>query len=130
MGIKLDTARRDAVTVCVRDGYASDGEPNGRKVEHKAEQNTMKGCIKKRSESSWTIIIDAGKHPETGKRQQKWISVQGSKRDAEAELARLLNEVNTGAFVEPSKLTVGEFLDQWLTNYAENRVGAKTLDRY
>src|SRR5688572_20801311 len=90
----------------------------------------MKGSIKKRSENSYTLILDVGNHPETGKRQQKWITVHGTKKQAQEELNRRLGEVQDGSFVEPTKLTVAAYLDQWLKNYAEIHVSGKTLERY
>ena len=90
----------------------------------------MKGHIKKRSKDSYSIILELGPDPKTGKRRQKWLTINGNKREAERELARRLNELNTGAFVDPSKLTVAEFLEQWLASYAEMNVSAKTLERY
>lgn len=90
----------------------------------------MKGHIRQRGERSWAIIIDLGRDPATGQRRQKWHSVKGTKRDAQRELARLVHEYNTGAYIEPAKLTVGEYLQKWLTDYAQGRVAARTYDRY
>lgn len=90
----------------------------------------MKGHIRQRGERSWAIVIDLGRDPATGRRQQKWHSVKGTKRDAQKELARLVHEYNTGAYVEPSKLNLGEYLRQWLADYAQGRVAARTFDRY
>ena len=89
----------------------------------------MKGHIKKRSKKSWSIVLYLGRD-ESGKRKQKWHTVQGTKKDAEAELARLINEVNTGDYVEPSKMLVREYLDRWLKDYAGQAASPKTLERY
>ncbi len=90
----------------------------------------MKGHIVQRSKGAYSLVLELGPHPETGKRQQKWITFRGTKRKAEDELAKRLNEVNTGDFVDPDKATVGEFFEQWLSVVAEQKVGQKTLDRY
>jgi len=78
----------------------------------------MRGSIRKRCKDSWNIIIDVGYQfdPDTGKqkRVQKWFTVQGTKRDAEKKLAELLHDVNHSQYVEPSKLTLGEWLTEWL----------------
>ena len=50
--------------------------------------------------------------------------------DAQRELARLLHELNTGAYVEPARMSVSEFLDRWLTDYAKAKVSPKTYERY
>jgi integrase len=54
--------------------------------------------------------------PETGasKRRRVWYSVKGTKRDAEQKLAELLRQANRNELVEPSKLTLGQWLDTWL----------------
>src|ERR1051326_3114637 len=90
----------------------------------------MKGSLKQRSDGSWSLIIELGKDPATGKRKQKWITVRGNKKDAERELARQVNDVYTGGFVSPAKLTVSEYLDKWLITYAAANVSGKTLERY
>ncbi len=78
----------------------------------------MRGSLKKRYKGSWSIVLDLGYHvdTETGlrKRRQKWITVRGTKRDAERKLAELIHRADTGTFIEPSKVTVGEWLDTWL----------------
>ena len=67
----------------------------------------MRGSIVKRSENSYTVILNLGKDPATGKRKQQWVSVKGNKRNAEKHLSELLHRLDTGTFVKPSKLTVG-----------------------
>jgi hypothetical protein len=75
----------------------------------------MRGSLKQRSKGSWSIILDLGyePHPTTGKlrRKQQWTTFRGSRKKAEARLTELLEEVRTGQHVDPSKLTLG----QWLT---------------
>jgi integrase len=81
----------------------------------------MRGCLKKRSEDSWSIILTLGRKvdPVTGKSKpdQKWITVKGTKKEAEAKLAELLHQYNTGEFVSPNKITTGEWLTRWLDVY-------------
>jgi integrase len=78
----------------------------------------MRGSIRKRYQGSWNIILDVGYQidPETGqqKRVQKWFTVRGTKREAEAKLAELLHDANRSQLVEPSKITVAEWLTEWL----------------
>lgn len=40
----------------------------------------MRGHIKQRSKGSWSIVIDVGKDPETGKRRQHWHTIKGLKK--------------------------------------------------
>ncbi len=78
----------------------------------------MRGSLKRRYKGTWSIILDLGYQtdPDTGlrKRRQKWITVRGTKRDAERKLAELVHQADTGTFVEPTKITVAEWLDRWL----------------
>ena len=94
----------------------------------------MKGSITQRSPGSYSIILDLGKDPATGKRRQKWHTFRGTKREAEIECARLITEMGAGEYVETSKLTVGQWIDQWVEAGAPGRrrkkVSQRTLERY
>jgi integrase len=78
----------------------------------------MRGSLVQRYKGSWSIVLDLGYQtdPATGtvKRQQKWITVRGTKKQAEAKLAELVNDTNRGTFVAPTKRTLGSWLDEWL----------------
>ena len=99
----------------------------------------MKGHIVQRTKGSFSLVVELGRHPETGKRQQKWITFtpnpkdpngRGPTRQAQDELSKQITLVNNGDFIEPDKITVAEFFERWLTVVAEKKVGRKTLDRY
>ncbi len=90
----------------------------------------MTGKLLQRAPGSWSIILYLGRDPITGKKRQKWHTFRGNKKAAQAELTRLVHEVNTGAYIEPSNLTVSLYLDRWLADYAKSNVAAKTLERY
>ncbi len=89
----------------------------------------MKGHIRQRGKRSWAVVLDLGRDAD-GRRRQRWHTVHGTKKDAQRELARLLHELNTGAYVEPARMSVGEYLERWLADYAKNSVAAKTFERY
>ena len=84
---------------------------------------------RKRGKKSWAIIIDIRRDPKTGRRRQKWHSVQGTKRDAEAELIRLLHQLQTDTYVEPKRVAVEDHLRSWQQHIAQ-RVRPKTAERY
>ena len=90
----------------------------------------MRGHLRKRGERSWAIVVDVGNHPETGKRLQKWVSVKGTKRDAERRLAEVLKALVDGTYVEPSAITVADYLDLWLRDYVAIAVRLNTADFY
>ena len=90
----------------------------------------MRGHIERRGQKSWRLKFDIGTDPLTGKRQTRRVTVKGTKKNAEEELNRLLHEIGEGTFVDPSKLTVAEYLDQWLKDYARPNVAPKTAERW
>ena len=88
----------------------------------------MTGHIRKRGERSWAILVDLPRGPD-GKRRRKWHTVHGTKKDAQRKRNELLHQLETGAYVEPARMTLKEFLARWLGSI-ESKVGAKTLERY
>ncbi len=90
----------------------------------------MKGHIRQRSKSSWSLWVDFGSDPETGKRKQQVFTVRGSKSDAQRELRAILTRIEGGAYIKPTKLTVGEFLTQWLEKYVLTNTSPRTAEGY
>ena len=89
----------------------------------------MQGHIRKRGERSWAIIIDLPRGPD-GKRRRKWHTIHGSKRDVQRKRTEILHQLETGAYCEPAKMTVKEYLAKWLSDYAATNVSRKTHERY
>ncbi len=88
----------------------------------------MRGSSQKRGKGSWRLVFDL-ERDHTGKRRQKVVSFKGNKRDAEAELSRILAEIKNGGFVDPDSVTVAEYLERWM-EYTSHSVSGKTLERY
>jgi integrase len=91
----------------------------------------MTGHIRRRGARSWELKFDLGTDPATGKRITRYHSFKGTKREAEAELIRLKAAADRGEYVEPSKLTVAEYVrarvGQW---EASGSIGSATAERY
>ncbi|GAH68932.1 unnamed protein product, partial [marine sediment metagenome] len=90
----------------------------------------MKGSIRQRSKGSWEICLDAGRDPATGKRLRHFESVRGAKRDAQRRLRELLLNVEQGTYVKSDRLTVAQFLEEWLQDYVANNTAPRTAERY
>ena len=90
----------------------------------------MRGHLKQRSKGSWSIVLDMGRDPATGKRRQQWQTVRGTKKEAEKKLAELQHQLDTGDYIKQDKLTFGSFLDQWLRDYAVPNLAAETTQAY
>ena len=90
----------------------------------------MPGHIRKRAKDSWTVVLDLGRDPATGRRRRLWRSIKGTKRDAESLLVQLLHQRDTGIDLPPGKIRVGDFLRRWLDDYARPNTAPKTFQRY
>jgi len=90
----------------------------------------MKGHIRQRSKGSWTIVAEVGRDPQTGKRKQQWMTIRGTKKEAERRLRELLQSVEVGSYMKPTKTTVAEYLEQWLEGYVSSNTGPRTRERY
>lgn len=73
----------------------------------------MRGHIRKRGEESWELRWYVGRGPD-GKKKYKTKTVRGRKSDAQKELNRILTETARGTYVEPTKMTVAEYVQRWL----------------
>jgi integrase len=86
----------------------------------------MKGHIRERSPGHWAIVIDVS---DGGKRKQRWHSFKGTKRQAQIECARLIAELQNGTAVEPSRMTVADFLERWI-EHMQGQVSPRSHERY
>ena len=88
------------------------------------------GHIRSQGDGSWEIKFDLGRDPLTGRRITKYVTFRGTKRKAQEELTRLLGQRNDGSYVEPTKMTVAQYLHHWLEADIDRRVAARTAARY
>jgi integrase len=90
----------------------------------------MKGHIQRRGKDSWRIKYDLPRDPDTGERRIAYVTVRGKRGDAERELRCRLTALDKGIHVDPTQITVSDYLDGWLDDAAPENVGAKALERY
>ena len=89
----------------------------------------MQGSIRRRSKTSWEITLDLGRDAE-GKRLRKYVNVKGKKADAEKALRDLLTAVDRGLPISTEKITVGQWLETWVNDYATINTRQRTQERY
>lgn len=86
------------------------------------------GTIRQRKDGTWEARYTLGRDPGTGRQKQK--SVYGK---TEAEVAQKLrtitHEIDTGIYVEPSRMTASQWLQIWLEEYT-GAVKENTLVSY
>ena len=83
----------------------------------------MKGYIRQRG-SSWELFVDLGRD-QFGQRNRRTATVNGSKRDAQAKLRRMLLEIDCGLRADPAKINVGVFLREWLEQKSNIEAGSR-----
>lgn len=71
----------------------------------------------------YRFVVDVGEDPRTGRRKQVTRTFD-LKRAAQAELAKILNEVNRGTYARPAKITVNQYLDEWLRSATRGKEAA------
>lgn len=86
----------------------------------------MKGSIRQRGRDTWQLVYDLPTGPD-GKRRQRTETVRGPKKAAQIRLREVLSAVDQGRTADPGKLTVGKYLDDWLSGLA---LSSSTVERY
>src|SRR5262249_16158865 len=85
------------------------------------------GAIDRRNENVWRLRYRVGG-------QRFSVTFNGTLQGARKELRRLLRSGDTGEHVATDKMTVGQWVEQWLAAGApgkrQKRVGARSLQRY
>jgi integrase len=91
----------------------------------------MRGrIIKRKGSQNYTIVLQLGLDPATGKRKQQWITAGPSKREAEKQMAELIHQMDTGNFVKPNKKAFSKYLEEWLERYERPNLSPRTAEGY
>lgn len=67
----------------------------------------------------WEVRISMGYDPITGKQIQKSVSAK-TQKEVREKLKKVLTELENDTYIEPCKMTVGEWLDIWAKEYLNN----------
>lgn len=77
------------------------------------------GTIRKRADGRWEGRYTLGYDPKTGKLIRK--SVYGkTQKEVRLALSKIVYEMDSGTYAEPSKMKVSQWLDEWLASYTMN----------
>jgi len=88
----------------------------------------MRGYFRKRGKY-WSFTVDIGRDPETGKRKQKTVSGFRTKKEAEKACAELIAQIENGGYREPKKITLGEFILDYMENNVKQAIRASTYSK-
>jgi integrase len=90
-----------------------------------------RGHIRRRGRNSWEIKFDEGRDPTSGTRITRYQTFRGSRKQAQLKLAELIAAVGKGSYIEPSKVTVPEFVSERIDRWeAAGDISARTAQRY
>ena len=87
------------------------------------------GSIHQRPNGTWAAQVSLGNDPLTGKRKRR--SIYGKTRQEVAKkLTKLLREVQTGTYIEPTKTSLKDWLKKWLPTYKRGNLKGGTYEIY
>jgi integrase len=89
----------------------------------------MAGQIIKRGNKTWLVRTFMGRDG-NGKRRYMNKTIHGNKKKADTYLSKTQTQISSGTFVEPSLLTIDEYLDKWLEAAARPRLSERTFADY
>lgn len=89
----------------------------------------MKGHVETVRAGYHKLVIEMGRDA-TGKRNRRAEYFHGKRADADRRLIEVLTQLEQGTLVDKTKISLGDFLDQWIVDYAEPKVAPSTLQRY
>jgi integrase len=90
----------------------------------------MPGQLIPKGDRKWLVRFFRGRNPKTGKKKYFNKLVYGNKKDAQIYLNKLLRDIDQGTFVDPTALTLDDYLDRWLETAAKPRLAPLTFDHY
>lgn len=90
----------------------------------------MTGNVRQRAPGSWTLTFARSPDPVTGRRRQGYATVRGTKKQALIRLAELQIEAHHGDYQRPSRMSVGDYLREWLDGQVVSTTRRNTSDGY
>src|SRR5215472_14654928 len=90
---------------------------------------SARGHIRQRGRDRWEVRVSLGFDQTTGKRRITTFTVKGSRADAEKALTKRLAAKDGGDLTNAGKLTLGQFLDDWLGEQ-QDRLAPNTVAGY
>jgi integrase len=88
----------------------------------------VRGHLHRRG-TTWAYVVDVGRDPATGRRQQRTKGGFRTKREAERALAEVVRALGEGTYVARDPQTLGEWVERWLETM-EPKIRSSTLRDY
>lgn len=107
----------------------TNGEVKSTKTRKNTRTANNTGSIRQRANGLWEARVITGIDPGTGKPIRK--SVYGSKeKEVRRKITEIQNALDNGTYQEPVRMTVKEWLDEWLTTFCMNKLKQYTISSY
>ena len=85
------------------------------------------GTIRLRPDGRYEGIYTVGRDPGTGKLIRKSVYAK-TQTECRKKLHAAINAVDTGTYIEPSKMSVEQWLNTWLDEYCKD-IKIRTMDK-
>lgn len=86
------------------------------------------GSIRQRKDGTWEARFVTGIDPGTGKEIRKSVYAK-TQKEVRKKMTEAISSLDAGTYKEPSKMTVGEWLDIWTAGYLGD-VRPRTVESY
>ena len=94
----------------------------------------MRGTLRRRPgkkhDDAWELAIDLEPDSTTGRRRRVYKVFRGTRKEAERALSKLIQAADSEPSIDPSRETVGAYLERWLRDYVQANVAPKTRMYY
>lgn len=97
------------------------------KIRKKASNG--EGSIFKDKNGKWRSCITIGKDPITGKQKKQWF-YGSSEKEVKDKKLKALSQIQNGDYLEPSKITLEQWLHTWLWEYKRLKLERSTFESY
>ena len=87
------------------------------------------GTIRQRANGKWEARIVTGVNPGTGKPIRRSIYAD-TQKEARRQMTAILRELDRGTYQALNKITVAEWMKEWLTTFCEGKVKLLTYQSY
>lgn len=82
----------------------------------------------RKKDKRWQGVITIGYDPESKPKRQYYYGK--TRKEVQEKVQKALREISDGSFTLPSKVTFGEWIDRWLTDYKKPSLKPSTWESY
>lgn len=92
------------------------------------KRGNNEGTIYKRPDGKWCAQVTIGR--DTNGKLKRQTFYGKTRQEVADKLLKVQNDLKTGTFVEPNKLTLADWINTWLFEYKKNNIRPSTFESY